>query len=381
MARPKRNSRRRERDGERGLALVIVVAVVALLTITVMEFTYNVQLNQHRVRNSLHALQAELMARSGVNLAEGFLGLDEETDVDTRTDEWLYMLSRFCAEQTIDDGRFTVRMRCDVRDESGKININLTRDPRGRRPGPGEFTTSTILRDAMRCMFEAREGLDVQIVDRLADYWQQDAVEMPDGTQRDVPIFRSLEDFAATFGIPTRHIPYLRNFLTAYPRSRMPGININTAPTEVLSAVLTAGGDSPCASTPEVDEILQRQMDPENPIRRADVRGLMPPDDQVQARTGLFVTNSRIYRLEASAITNFDADSDAQGGIGKTLSEVVFRNCEESEAGRCRRWTLKPIDWQKEGGARLFRETDRLADLEEFYGGADSSDVGDLFNR
>ena len=41
---------------ERGIALIIVLVIVALLTITVTEFTYSVQLDQHRVRNSIHAL-------------------------------------------------------------------------------------------------------------------------------------------------------------------------------------------------------------------------------------------------------------------------------------------------------------------------------------
>ena len=50
---------------ERGLALVIVLAVVALLTILVTEFTFNTQLDQHRTRNAVHALQAQLLARSG----------------------------------------------------------------------------------------------------------------------------------------------------------------------------------------------------------------------------------------------------------------------------------------------------------------------------
>jgi len=368
------------RSGESGMALVIVVAVVAMLTITVIEFTYNVQLDQHRVRNSLRALQAELMVRSGVNLAEGFLGLDETQDVDTYTDEWLFALMHFCREQTLAEEGFTTRMRCGVRDESGKININLTRDPRGQRPAAGTFTTSTILRDALRCMFEG-QGIDVQVVDRLAEYWQQDPLELSDGSRRGVPIFRSLEDFVSTFGIPSRHIGFLRQYLTAYPRARMPGININTASREVLNAVLTAGADNPCGSIPEVDDIIERQLDPDSPIRRADIRALMPPDDNVQARTNLFVTKSDIYALEASAVTSFGDDEEGPvSGISRTLSEVVHRRCDEPEADKCLHWTFKPIDWQKEGGARLFYEPDRLSELEQFYGESDV-DIGDLFNR
>jgi type II secretory pathway component PulK len=370
------------REGERGIALLIVIAVVAMLMIVVTEFTYNVQIDQHRVRNSLHALQAELMVRSGVNLAEGFLGLDEETDVDTYSDEWWFLLNQFCDGITLGDGSFATKLKCTVLDEGGKINVNLTRDRRGHRPPPGEFTTTTLLRDALRCIFQRQEGLDVGIIDDLAEYWQREPAQLEDGSERNVPIFRSLEDFAATFGISTKHIEVLRRYLTAYPRSRLPGININTASPEVLSAILNPDPESLCGSIPEVDDILARQLDPENPIRRADVRSLMPPDDNVQVRTSLFVARSNIYRLEASAITNFDAESEeSSGGIGKTLSVVVYRRCPpgQNQGGKCLHWTFKPLDWQKESGARLFREPNRFAELSEYYDDIDPADVSEYF--
>src|SRR4029453_8078374 len=63
---------------ERGVALLVVLMIVALLTITVTEFTYSVQIDAHRTRNALHALQAQLWARAGFKLAGGFLMLDDE---------------------------------------------------------------------------------------------------------------------------------------------------------------------------------------------------------------------------------------------------------------------------------------------------------------
>src|SRR5262249_27259495 len=77
---------------ERGIALLIVLIVVALLTITVTEFTYSVQIDQHRTRNAIHALQAQLLARSGINLAEGFLMLDDEPSYDARSEQWWLQL-------------------------------------------------------------------------------------------------------------------------------------------------------------------------------------------------------------------------------------------------------------------------------------------------
>jgi hypothetical protein len=116
-------------DNERGLALVIVLAVVALLTILVTEFTFNTQLDQHRTRNAIHAMQAQLLARSGINLAEGFLMLDEEPAYDAYTEDWFPQMVEFCRGIEVDP---TMRIRCTVRDESGKININNTREPRRR---------------------------------------------------------------------------------------------------------------------------------------------------------------------------------------------------------------------------------------------------------
>jgi general secretion pathway protein K len=58
---------------ERGIALIITLLVVALLTITVIEFTYSVEVDQHMARNALNGLQASLLARSGIALGEALL--------------------------------------------------------------------------------------------------------------------------------------------------------------------------------------------------------------------------------------------------------------------------------------------------------------------
>src|SRR5215471_3536984 len=109
---------------QRGIALLIVLVIVALLTITVTEFTYSVQIDAHRSRNALHALQSQLLARSGVNLAEGFLMMDDEPTYDAYSEDWYVQLVDFCKGLQLDD---TMRLRCRVRDESGKLNVNNTR--------------------------------------------------------------------------------------------------------------------------------------------------------------------------------------------------------------------------------------------------------------
>jgi len=63
-----------------------------------------------------------------------------------------------------------------------------------------------------------------------------------------------------------------------------------------------------------------------------------------------------------------DPTNPQSGGIGQTLSTLVYRGTGgQLPAGAQPKigangqpipnWTLRPLDWQKEGGARLFRAT------------------------
>lgn len=351
---------------ERGLALVVVLAIVALLTITVTEFTFNTQLDQHRTRNAVHSLQAQLLARSGVNLAEGFLMLDEEPAYDAYSEDWWLQLVEFCRELDVDP---SMRIRCFVRDESGKINLNNTREPR-RRVESQAVTASAVLRDALRCMFERRD-IEVDVVDKLADYWQQEAPPNPNGTPGQIPDFTSLEDFGATFGIPTEQLRDLRAVVTAQPRAVLPRINVNTAPAEVLAAVLNAEQQG-CPPNDQVEQIVQRQQDIEQPFRSSgDLTAMLQGLDNANIKGTLFDVRSRLYRLEASALANVDPEQPDAGGIGQTVSALVARQTGPLRPGAqatgavrtggtqsgkpLPNWTLRPLDWQKEGGARLFR--------------------------
>jgi general secretion pathway protein K len=356
---------------QRGVALIIVLVIVALLTVTVIEFTHSTQIDQHRARNAVHALQAQLLARSGLNLAEGFLMMDDEPQYDAYSEQWWLDLLEFCKEMQLDE---TMRIRCTVRDESGKINLNNTREPR-RNVQSQAVTASAVLRDAMRCMFQ-RRNIDVEVVDKLADYWQQDAPPNPDGTLGQIPDFGSLEDFGATFGIPSEKLQQLRPFVTAQPRALMRQININTAPPEVLAAIIHAD-KADCPPEDPVPEIIERQRDIDNPIKSTgEITGLLSGLDNAAIKATLFGVNSRLYRLESSALTNVDPDNQMTGGIGQTLSALVARQVGAAKPQNARgvlqgggqqqavgangkplpNWTLRPLDWQKEGGARLFRK-------------------------
>lgn len=356
------------RADEKGMALLIVLLVVTLLTITVMEFTYAVQLDQHRVRNSVHALQASLLARSGINLAEGFLMLDEEPNWDAYTEEWWLLLQQFCQEVPLDP---TMRIRCRVTDESGKINVNLTRTRTLRQGNQLATTKDAFLRDALRRLFETF-NLKVEIVDQLRDYWLEEPPAPSNDDRlrpRRMPAFGSLEDFASRFQIPTKELSRLRKFLTAQPTGVLPAININTAPQEVLAAVINDAA--------AVDEVLARQQEEEPFINAGQIRQALGGIEDAGKIAGLFTIRSSLFQLQASALANVDPQT-LTGGIGQTLSVLVVRRRDP----RRRRqdsdlpgWTSRPLDWQKEGGARLIQNP--TAEDEDTFDRLEENDRGD----
>jgi type II secretory pathway component PulK len=345
-------------ENERGVALITVILVVTLLTIAVTEFTYSTQLDAYRAQNARQALQASLLARSGVNLAEGFLMLDDDPKYDAFTEDWFLKLQDFCGGLPIGDN---MAIRCDVKDESGKINVNLTRGVKRTQANQNEVQVGpdTILRDAVECIFHNRNIGNLggqEINDRLADYWEQEPQTLPDGRQQQIPDFSSLEDFGAQFGLTAQDLKSLRPLLTAQRRMFLPTINANTAPLEVLQAVLNT--ENNCADLEEAQQIYDQARDT-GFQNRGDLNAIIGglPHGNVIGR--LLGVTSSLYRLESSAIANYDPDHPDGGGIGQTVSVLVRRTPDpkhpQPETGTPG-WTLRAIDWQKEGGARLFWE-------------------------
>ena len=350
---------------ERGAALVIVLTIVALLTITVVEFTYSVQLDQHRARNALNALQAQLMARSGVNIAEAFLAHDYEPKFDAFTEDWALQLQEFCQGVPLAPG---VLLKCDVEDESGKINVNLTRPPKAaQQPNQDEKRTKdSILRDALEYLANQYDIKIEELGDRVREYWEEVPATPAPGertaTAR-VSDFQSIEDFANTFQIPKSKLERLRRVLTAQPAQRLPAINANTAPPDVLRAVIIGyygDGDD------VVQRILDRRTEEEAFQDKTQVAEALADLDDTGGRRSaigqILGVQSNLFRLQASAITNADPTGETTAGIGQTLSVLVRR----SQLGAAQRgtgdqqqqinWTFRRLDWQKEPGARLFRE-------------------------
>src|SRR5690242_5103358 len=97
-------------EDERGMALIMALLAVALLTITVVEFLYSAEVDSRMARNSLNGLQASLLARSGIALGESLLIKDQDRLVDSFLEDWCPAPGR--------EGR-----ACQIEDGGGLVSI------------------------------------------------------------------------------------------------------------------------------------------------------------------------------------------------------------------------------------------------------------------
>ncbi len=392
---------------ERGIALVITLLVVALLTIIVVEFTYSVEVDAHMARNSLNGLQATLLARSGVNLGEAFLLHDDDKDVDSYAEDW-GNVDLLNSQLILPDN---MRLRVQIIDEGGKININMTRPRRlqewqtaqkqgGANPNALQLAFQTWTTAVARVL-EGR-GASPQIGDAITAYWDQIFQTLDPTTQASpnqpgnasnplgVPSntgaggmfglqnnpnqpnlatgtptpaigannpaifdFPSFDDASVIPGLSPAVIRRARSLVTALDTARQPQVNANTAPPDVLMAIIPDPGI--------VDNIVsQRQT---QGLKATDLQqllsGLNMQDPVARNARAMLGVKSSYFLIRASAVINPNPIT-GRGGISRSASMLVRRDQRPGVPANAGpgtlRWTLTQLDWQKEGGAALFQQ-------------------------
>jgi general secretion pathway protein K len=217
-------------QGQRGIALLVVVWVLALLAVLIVGFSGDARTELLLARNNYESAQARSIADAGVALAVfGVLDPLPETQwpADGRPREMRY------ADGTI---------RVSVQDEGGKIDLNAA---------PPEFLAG-LLRTV---------GLNAGDAFRLAqaiDEWRQarQQADAPPASRRGVSraairrqttTFRVIEDLRLVPGITPEIYERVAPFVTVY--SSVADIDPLTAPAEVLRSL-------PEAKPAEIEDFL-----------------------------------------------------------------------------------------------------------------------------
>src|SRR3972149_2388421 len=219
------------RNSERGIALVTVLLVVALLTTLVTDFIYRSYISSSRAANFRDSARASLLARDGVTLARA--GLEELT----RKDPFLVMdEGGMVFSKTVAEG-----LRIDVRapDERSRVSARIAYPLTGVIEPKAHGSYSRLLK-AVRIS-------DASLVDALADWIDNDSSPRPWGAEEhhykalSTPYkprnnyVESVDELRLVKGYDSEVLNAIGQYVTPYnPDGR---ININTAPKPVLMSL------------------------------------------------------------------------------------------------------------------------------------------------
>ena len=228
--------------GEDGIALLVVLLTITLLTIVVVEFTQSAEVETHFAMSSRNALQAFYLARSGVNVGEALLAQDAKINHnESEEDIW----ERPLPPLPVGDGTVSLR----VQDEARRLNLNML--------SVGSVAQLNVRRSIFGHLFDVL-GVDKRILAAIVDWIDADDEPStdPPGAERAYylgltpPVVArngpmlTMRELMQVRGMTPTLYARLEDFVTVLPPDTVK-VNVNTAPAEVLSAILETLGADP----------------------------------------------------------------------------------------------------------------------------------------
>ncbi len=201
----------------KGFGFIIVLAIVSLLAILAVNFTYTIQVNTTMLSNYRSSQKAYSMCKSGILAATSLL-LDE-----IREQDYVYLNEkRFYIKNPY--RKDTADIIVDIEDESGKFNINNIISP--------SSNTNEPALEAFRQLLKYIE-VKVEVADTIADWIDADKEERRSKTEakaKNSPL-ESIDEILLIPGIEKNVFEKLQPYVTIYGDSL---ININSADIPVL---------------------------------------------------------------------------------------------------------------------------------------------------
>ena len=222
---------------EAGIALIMVLWVLAILMVIALSFSYLTRTETHSTLSFKEGVERKFLAEAGVERALTEIFYRRQNFAIEGNDSWKVDGTPY--SDHLGDGEYTVK----ITDETGKIDINALNDNSGiilknllMNSGVQEETANTIVDSVLDWKDSSSTGAH-----RLNGAGDDYYMSLPNPYKAKHANFDTLEELLLVKGV-TPEILYgdgerkgIINFLTVY--SNMPTINVNAAPKEVLMAV------------------------------------------------------------------------------------------------------------------------------------------------
>ncbi len=181
---------------EKGIALIITLLVVTLLTALIVEFAYSARVNLSAAGNFRDKQKSYYLAKSGVNFIAGMLKQDISKNNANRADD----LTQMPLTRPVGDGIVTVK----VFDELAKINIK-------------KIKSDTTAQNRLQRLFEI---LNI-------------SSSLPDAIKEGEGEYNLLSELRLVRGMTDEVYDKIKDYLTVYGNGSV-NININTTDAIVL---------------------------------------------------------------------------------------------------------------------------------------------------
>lgn len=203
-----------EKGSEKGMALLMTILIVALLSMLIIDIHSRSYMAITRAKNSVNSLKAYYIMRSGVSASMGFLEMDAKgSTVDTLTEDWAQGIKDF----PVGDGVVSI----EIVDETSKFNINTLVNAQGTiNPKPVE-RFGRLLNGI---------GIEESLAQRIATWLKENRKEFS----------YAFRDTSELFFVPDftpETFKKIKNLITVYTPRSDNNINMNTVSKEVLSAL------------------------------------------------------------------------------------------------------------------------------------------------
>lgn len=224
---------RSERAGERGVALVMVLALVALVAVWAVQSANEDWVSLRRAENMQLASKCWLGVESGEALALHTLAADDPS-YDGLDEDWAADTPPF----QVDDGVIVGH----IEDANRYIDLNELVDAAGKAQPDVVAVVKRLF---------GRLGLDVRLVDALVDWMDADHDPYGSGGAEDAAYaslpyriknapLDSMNELLLVKGFTTDVLDKLRKVAMVRPGTHSFAVNINTAPADVLLSLADA---------------------------------------------------------------------------------------------------------------------------------------------